>query len=209
MALFQVLCWQNVATFCYPPPSSPLLLSLINRFTYFFIKVLHILCASFCWLEKFLEVIVLSLFLLFGGRWNYNWYALEESDDWTSKQRGLAEYSYNSVSNSWVYCFKISWWVLVLMQGFLSLAFHCLWVICGLSVSFLIPFVETLEKVNSYTQQLLGFRCEESASISYPNRFSLRYFFIIFSVWCLVLSGFNWLLCFFITGIFLNGANAL
>ncbi|KAG7014001.1 Midasin [Cucurbita argyrosperma subsp. argyrosperma] len=34
--------------------------------------------------------------------------------------------------------------------------------------------VETLEKVNSYTQQLLGFRCEESASISYPNRFSLR-----------------------------------
>ncbi|XP_038899709.1 midasin isoform X2 [Benincasa hispida] len=34
--------------------------------------------------------------------------------------------------------------------------------------------VETLEKVNSYTQQFLGFRCEESASISYPNRFSLR-----------------------------------
>ncbi|KAE8646507.1 midasin [Cucumis sativus] len=34
--------------------------------------------------------------------------------------------------------------------------------------------VETLEKVNSCSQQLLGFRCEESASVSYPNRFSLR-----------------------------------
>ncbi|XP_022152480.1 midasin isoform X2 [Momordica charantia] len=34
--------------------------------------------------------------------------------------------------------------------------------------------VETLQRVNSYAQQLLGFRCEESSSISYPNRFSLR-----------------------------------